>query len=361
MQLLGPEPGRIASAASAPVMLVPWADPPAAEERERRAFTAEPDALREIEHLRLGIAQSPHDSENWIGFADPTPHSAPLSEVEQPALDPDAGNPGRAAPAVVMAGDQRDAADRVGAANAVPEHAIGARETSAAAGTAGAERKPEARAEEEAEARREGETVGADALEDSAAVAGAPEEGPDDAARPLMGEVSERVIPAADERDAAFVGPPREAARAVSEATTPGAGAQREIAKVESGTQSPGAAPGERSERESNAVSREMAIEVRPGRPAAAEGLEIITRRPEFSRVTRLMAAPARNPRLRVTFDREGLVRNVEFIEATGIRDVDDPVQHAVYRWTARGRALAELPATDPLAGVTITVTILLR
>ena len=351
MQLLGDEPGRIASAASAPVMLVPWADPPAAEEQERPALTAEPDPLREIEHLRLGIARSPHDSENWIGFADPTPHSAPLSEVEQPALDPDGGNPGRAAPVMSAAGDARSVPERSIAAESAPEHAAPAREAAAA----------EPPRESSAAARSEGVADGARSGEASAVVAGAPEEGPDDAARPLAGEVPQRVEASASEREGVFVGPPREAARAVSEASTPGAGAQREIARVESGTQNPGAVPAERSERESNAVSREMAIEVRPGRPAAAEGLEIITRRPEFSRVTRVMAAPVRNPRLRVTFDRAGQVRNVEFIEATGIRDVDDPVQHAVYRWTARGRALAELPATDPLAGVTITVTILLR
>ena len=34
---------------------------------------------------------------------------------------------------------------------------------------------------------------------------------------------------------------------------------------------------------------------------------------------------------------------------------------NAVYRWTARGEALSKLPAGNPDAGVTITVTILLR
>lgn len=322
-------------------MQIRWVDEPA----EAEAARVEPPALAKVEEeakpreVRLGIAHSPHDTENWIGFADPTPHTAPKSEVDQPALDPDAGNPGRAAPVVVAAGDARGAPERQAAAEP-------ARET---------------KLEATAESPREGEADGARSREASAAVAGAPEEGRDDAARPLVGEVPQRVEAAANERGAALVGPPREAAPAVAAASSPGEAARREIAGSESGTQNPGAAPGERSERESNAVSRETAIEVRPGRPAAAEGLEIITRRPEFSRVTRLMAAPARNPRLRVTFDREGLVRNVEFIESTGIRDVDDPVQHAVYRWTARGRALAELPASDPRAGVTITVTILLR
>lgn len=349
-------------------MQIRWADEPA----EAEAARVEPPAPVKVEEetkpreVRLGIAQSPHDTENWIGFADPTPHSAPRSEVDQPALDPDAGNPGRAAPVVVAAGDSRSAPERPGAAEAAPEQAAPeqaapAARLAAAAAQAAAEPARETKVEATAESVREGEAAGARSREAIAVVAGAPEEGRDDAARPLVGEVPQRVEAAAGEREAAFVGPPREAASAVAAASSPGEGARREIARTESGTQNPGAAPGERSERESNAVSRETAIEVRPGRPAAAEGLEIITRRPEFSRVTRLMAAPARNPRLRVTFDREGLVRNVEFIESTGIRDVDDPVQHAVYRWTARGRALAELPASDPRAGVTITVTILLR
>jgi hypothetical protein len=344
-------------------MQIRWADDPA----EAEAARVEPPAPAKVEEeakpreVRLGIAQSPHDTENWIGFADPTPHSAPKSEVDQPALDPDAGNPGRAAPVVVAAGDSRSAPERPGAAEAAPSQAAPAAREAAAAAQAAAERARETKVEAMAESVREGEAAGARSREASAVVAGAPEEGRDDAARPLVGEVPQRVEAAASEREAAFVGPPREAAPAAAAASSPGEAARREIARTESGTQNPGAAPGERSERESNAVSRETAIEVRPGRPAAAEGLEIITRRPEFSRVTRLMAAPARNPRLRVTFDREGLVRNVEFIESTGIRDVDDPVQHAVYRWTARGRALTELPASDPRAGVTITVTILLR
>lgn len=342
-------------------MQIRWADEPA----EAEAARVEPPAPAKAEEeatpreVRLGIAQSPHDTENWIGFADPTPHSAPKSEVDQPALDPDAGNPGRAAPVVAAAGDSRSAPERPGAAEAAPEQAAPAAQAPAA--QAAAEPARETRVAASADAPREGEADGARSREASAVVAGAPEEGRDDAARPLVGEVPRRVEAAASEREAAFVGPPREAAPAVPASSSPGEAARREIARTESGTPNPGAAPGERSERESNAVSRETAIEVRPGRPAAAEGLEIITRRPEFSRVTRLMAAPARNPRLRVTFDREGLVRNVEFIESTGIRDVDDPVQHAVYRWTARGRALAELPASDPRAGVTITVTILLR
>jgi len=102
-------------------------------------------------------------------------------------------------------------------------------------------------------------------------------------------------------------------------------------------------------------------VEIRLGRPAAAKGLEIVTKRPDFSRLTRMTVYPPNNPRLKVTFNREGRVSEAQFIEPTGLAEIDSPVLNAVYRWTAKGEALSRLPTGDTKAGLSITVTILLR
>lgn len=335
-------------------MLIPWADPPAPPsppepDPARAPEPPPPDPLREIERLQLGIAQSPHDTDNWIGFAEPTPHSAPPSEVDQPDLDPNAGTPGTPGPIAAAASEPQQQPGPPSPPPAPPP----------APPTARTEPQPDPAPPNTADLRGESP--------EQPGTPGEPEEGPDDPTRPLIIERAELPPRTIDESDAGFIGPPAALAESVPPALqTPPAPPTPDpqsapIANTQGGSNNPGDAPGERSDRESHASSREQEIEVRPGRPAAAEGLEIITRRPQFSRVTRLLSIPPRNPRLRITFDRTGVVRNVEFLEPTGIPDVDDPVQLAVYRWTARGRALTELPIADPKAGVTITVTILLR
>ena len=122
----------------------------------------------------------------------------------------------------------------------------------------------------------------------------------------------------------------------------------------------PGQKPGDTSEKESDAASIRKSVLIRPGHPAAAQGLEIVTRRPEFTRLTRVTAWP-RNPIVRVTFDRTGKVTQAKILRSSGVEDVDNPVLYSVYQWTAKGKALAELPKGDVHAGVTITVTIILH
>ncbi|MEZ6235677.1 MAG: hypothetical protein R3B68_15955 [Phycisphaerales bacterium] len=119
--------------------------------------------------------------------------------------------------------------------------------------------------------------------------------------------------------------------------------------------------PGERSESEASAASRQEPIEVRPGRVVAAEGLQITTVRPVFAIATMVMANP-RSPTVVIEFGGDGRVRNAAFVEGrtTGSRDVDLPLLDAIYRWTARGKALETL-GDDPEATISIRMRILLR
>ncbi|MBC7835371.1 MAG: hypothetical protein H7Y88_09770 [Phycisphaerales bacterium] len=159
---------------------------------------------------------------------------------------------------------------------------------------------------------------------------------------------------AEETRNTGDAGPTGEAARAEREPIAPRPGAANAAA--------PGGNMGREaieSDRESDATSTEATIEIRPGKPAAGQGLDIRTKRPEFSKFTRLTAAP-RNPELRLKFDRRGKVVSAVFLVRSGYKDVDEPVLNAVYLWTAKGEALARLP-DDPTAGLSIRVRIVLR
>jgi hypothetical protein len=210
---------------------------------------------------------------------------------------------------------------------------------------------------------------------------GTPQPAVEDPERPLVVDGPGEVETPAPELQDGFVGPPFEAstepgdsdpaepapapepvpADAVPEPTPQVLPAPTVPVADKDGSSGAGNQPGEKSDREADAASDVETLEIRPGRPAAAKGLEIVTKRPVFSQVDRVSSYPPHNPRLRVTFNREGRVSVADFVHPTGVSGIDVPVLHAVYRWTARGEALAKLPTNDPKAGVTINVTILLR
>jgi hypothetical protein len=119
----------------------------------------------------------------------------------------------------------------------------------------------------------------------------------------------------------------------------------------------PGARPAEVSESDSSPTSRIPAIDVKLGRPAAGQGLEVITVRPRFSVTTTLTTDPQRSS-IDVVFGRDGSVLKAAFLdgETTGYKEVDGPLLDAVYRWRAKGKALLDLPpGRDPSKGLVVT------
>lgn len=368
-------------------MVLAWAeeDPLPEPDPPREPKQPEPPAPQPepIEQLRLGIAESDQASENWMGFAEPTPHAAAKSDVEQPALDPAAGTPapiGTPSPAAPTGADTAQAVPPA----PIPAPVLPPVTSPPEVSPPGVQ--PDDARTTEAPPREPIDAGGPDLTDDTTAQ---PEESgtqqPEvvDPELPLMVEGDTDTPRLAEPLASGFVGPPFEASESEQEAVEsaiaaapqppptppavpqtnvpPDAAGQPIASPNAGGTSAPGTTPGEQSDRESDGASLEEPVQVRLGRPAAAKGLEIITRRPEFSRVTRLTVYPAINPRLRVTFNREGRVSAASFLDPTGLAEVDSPVLHAVYRWTAKGEALTKLPKDDPKAGVTITVTILLR
>lgn len=412
-----------------PVMNLDFEPPPATPESPAipppeppKPELAQATPPEQLSRLKLGIEESEQKTENWMGFKEPTPHSAPVSSVEQPALDPNAGAPGPPAPQVMPTppaetppATTEPAARPTPEANPVPaaaeptpvtpptplpmqpvpeqtppgpEHATGEPMKPTELPAA-----PEVQPKIEPVAQKPAETL--------------PGASPPDAVKDPMGQDDGAEKPELLPRPAAeFVGPmPRDAEETPDgmreEASRPEKGAEGEergpmlaaapprptapqslsapappttpAAKTPGAQVSPsaatppspmggndGARPGEVSDKQADPTALEATIDIRPGRPAAAQGLEITTRRPQFTRLTRVTVYP-KNPLLKVTIDRRGRVAKVEILESSGADDVDLPVINAVYQWTAKGKALDDLAADNPEAGITVKIRILLR
>ncbi|MCA9299716.1 MAG: energy transducer TonB, partial [Phycisphaerales bacterium] len=99
---------------------------------------------------------------------------------------------------------------------------------------------------------------------------------------------------------------------------------------------------GQVSDKESQATSTTPPLDYRPGQPLAREGLEIATRRPKFSRLTKLTAR-ARDPVVEFWFQKDGTVKKAALVVKSGDERVDEDVLNAAYNWTASGAALADL------------------
>lgn len=265
------------------------------------------------EELRLGIERSDAQTDAWLGFDTPTEHAAPESATEQSAMTmAESGEAGDAAP-----------------------------------GESPQETAPEANAEK----------------------AVVPEEAAE-AARALAQVARDMVMDWLEAAQAVDVG---DLARAIKAAPSEEAAEPREVAagpaaRPSPPTQGQPGSPGEPgiiTDKEAAAAALKAAVTVVPGQVVAAEGLEISTRRPRWSRTTVMTRRPG-NPVVWMTFGRDGRVRQAGFFRdgereyRTGFPDVDEPLMNAVYQWTARGKALQDLPADRSDAGITVQIRVLL-
>jgi hypothetical protein len=331
--------------------------------------------------LILGIENSDQITENWLGSADPTPHAAKLSDVNQPQLDTNPGDPGSRAGASAMGPVGPIAPELMPspAQASIPEKRLKSPAIKAREGASEGDDQPviggrpddRGTAEKTTQSAQGGQpddardpTLPGPASRPKGHADKGSENGPDqrtENARPSRPVRAVKPRPGS-EGDASenIAGTPRPPGKPGDKpANTPAA----ESAAAGEASSSPGGGgehAGEKSEKEADASSTEKAIDIRPGHPAAAQGLDITTKRPYFTRLTSVIAYPG-NPLLKVTFNAKGIVTNVVLVESSGFKDVDDPVINAIYEWTAKGKALAELTAGDPKAGITISVRILLR
>lgn len=109
---------------------------------------------------------------------------------------------------------------------------------------------------------------------------------------------------------------------------------------------------GELTDREADATSTidVPADKWRNGKPLAARGLQILTRRPEMlPEYLAIQMGPGRNPVFELQFDREGRVRKVTMTESSGAPQLDDRLIDCLYKWRARGERLNQVKPNDRL------------
>ena len=88
------------------------------------------------------------------------------------------------------------------------------------------------------------------------------------------------------------------------------------------------------------------------GKPIAAQGVEIRPRKPSFTTVVLLTAAPA-NPLCEIHFRHDGKPALARILESSGDARVDEAILNSLYRWRATGKRLDALADDE-----TITVRI---
>ncbi|MFN7021374.1 MAG: hypothetical protein ACK4WH_08625 [Phycisphaerales bacterium] len=320
--------------------------------------------------LTLGIDGSKQRTENMIGFREATEHSAMLSSIDQPALDPEAGDS-----PMSMASDTP--------VGMTVEKALSPVESSP---SAAAPAQPDARqfgppAPTLAQAALESITAArpdrGDALEMREEVEARSEPSlpnPADSAGNLADQPppTERVI---SDRTREFqakttAGDPQPepipqgpSVMAAPPAPATPAGRPSPIPSASPPGAQPGTKPGIRSDKESDPSSKVRPIEVRFGQTVAGDGVEIVTRRPReplFTKLTRVIATPE-NPGVEATFDATGKVVDVKLVKSSGYAEVDEPVVNMVYTWRARGPKLAAMAAGDPELKFRLNFLILVR
>lgn len=286
--------------------------------------------------LKLGIDRSQVATINWVGFETPTEHSAQNSTVEQAAVTPVVG-------LAEAASEDEPSPETVPTEAAQPE----------------VQPQPEPEPTPQSEPAPESEAT--PTTEPTPSMPLVPVE--------MLGPI--RAAPASESpliqmEPGELLRPPKPAEPAAAPPeTTPAETTPTPEAKPSSAPQptpaqesakpaDPAGTPGIQDEREADASAITKTLEVRPGKPIAAEGLQITTSRPVYGVTVQAISNP-RNPVVCIQFDRSGKVRRADFVVRDGKRldtgsiHVDAPLMDAIYRWTAKGKALESLRKDETL------------
>ena len=114
--------------------------------------------------------------------------------------------------------------------------------------------------------------------------------------------------------------------------------------KPDSGGSTEVQATGTASDRDSPAASKKRPVlEAHLGKPLARTGVEIRTTRPQISVVRLWESLGARSPLAKIEFIGDGSVKDVQILESSGYRQVDEDIIDSLYEWSARGKQIEAL------------------
>ncbi len=297
-----------------------------------RPSVAPAPSHHEMDLVRLGLERSDHATINWLGFADPTPHRAMPSEVEQAALS-------RAPLGVPTPGTTS--------------------------------RQPEKTTEQQSEPRqptRPSPETSKSRPEPIHNLAGppVPEPTPDD---PWQTKPTpEGFLPPPGETPRAVERTPKEQQKpdesTPRKPSTPSPPRTPDTAPPPQGADD---LPGRPSDRESTPTAKLPALTLKDwGKPAAGQGIEVRPRRPRWGPTVYSLAWP-RNPTVIIEFGRDGHVRRARFARIdgktrnTGSPEVDRILINTIYNWTARGERIDALAPHGPGSRLAIMMDIKLR
>ncbi len=277
----------------------------------RARFSPEQFPEHENDSVPLGIDEGSTLSMTWIGYDEYEEHLAPHSEVEQAAFA--SSPPGAEAPVGGSAGGAAAQAE--------------AAETATSAAAPAAPPAP-------------------DPLGEIATLLAATEPGKDPEAQPT----TEKPSPTHDALDEAI-------SRIEETFDRPAAQQQAQAAEAQQQAQ-PGQPAAQQAEnrqvgdvasKESDPTSTVDVpfAHIQIGKPLAAHGLEIRTRRPIFTSLVMLTAAPA-DPTVELRFRKNGTpAKGTRILQSSGDPRIDEAILNCLFRWRAAGKRLQELPGPE--------------
>ncbi len=129
----------------------------------------------------------------------------------------------------------------------------------------------------------------------------------------------------------------------------------------------PGAKPGPKadgdlSDRESDATSVTAAPtkDWKSGKPLAAKGIKVNTKRPELNELQTISTNPA-NPLALVEFNKSGQAVSATILESTGYDNVDQAIIDSLYEWTADVAKSPKVQALPPGQTFKFKIRLLMR
>jgi hypothetical protein len=339
------------------------------ELEDRRESTPEPEAL--------GIEQSDAETLTWIGYEEYQEHLARLSEVEQAAMlaSPVAGGGGTPPPSRPRSSPSTPAIPTANLPlSAAPTSTAPAPETSEAEVILD----PKIVTEPKTRPTVDPEPVESETIDE--ATTSDAEATPDPSTRPDKETTTSEVapeeptsVPPADEQSEPETDekpvPTTEAdpGPAPEPTPTPTPEADGDEGDTKGDATGEGDGPGEPAPESGNDADKDAeatslievpASEWKQGKPLAARGLNITTRRPTIPVTSWLSYRPKYNPVARIEFDRTGKPKRASLVVRSQEPDLDERLIDMLYRWRAKGSRLKQLTGDQT---VTIELQLLLN